>query len=236
MSVLTTIPRRTAALQYKALRLPYTVLEKQVVGRLLPADNPLRVQYERLLGSVDERAGRLTGDQALTDRGAALQRRAQVLETRRTVLEKAERLEAKAQSRKQDAEQTLQAEKHSAEQERLDAQRAKQEGVLEAVSQEAAEKRRVHDDADAAERAEKERIERQAEGRKQSVAERAKSEQERIAAEERAATAAPEAQIEDAVELAQAADQRRARADRMGELADAEAQSRRAERDTSAEA
>ena len=230
MSVLTALPRKTAALQYKALRLPYTVLEKQVVGRLAE-DSKLRLGYERALGRLDERAGRLTGDADLSRRGEALQRRAQVLETRTEVLTKAEQLEAKAQSRKQEAEQTLQAEKDRAEQQRREAARGKQEGVAEALADEEADKRRVAAEADAKEKAEKERIERQAASKQSAAEQRKKTQEQRIEVKLKADTAAPKAQLDDAVELVEDADQKRSRAERMGELADAEADTRRAERE-----
>jgi hypothetical protein len=100
------LPLRTAALQYRALRLPYLVFERQVVGRLRDT-SPLRLGYERALGQLDATVGHLTGDRELAERGDALQRRVQLLQTREAVLGKAERLQSKAQARKSEAEQTL---------------------------------------------------------------------------------------------------------------------------------
>ncbi|MCW2613782.1 MAG: putative translation initiation factor, family protein, partial [Frankiales bacterium] len=78
MNVLT-VPKKAAALEYSLLRLPATLVESQVVVRFLQDDSALRLGFERALGSLDEKAGRLLGDQALTARGSALRRRSDAL-------------------------------------------------------------------------------------------------------------------------------------------------------------
>jgi hypothetical protein len=219
-----TLPRKAAALQYKAWRLPATVVEKQLVSSLLADDSRLRLGYERALGSLDETAGRLFRDAELERRGTALRRRAQVLET-------ATELEAKAQARKAEAEQTLESEKQRAREQREQAQQGERESVQQALADEQADKRRVSAKAKNREQTEKQRVEQQAQERKQAAERARKDEERRIAAEVEADTAAPKAQLDDAVELKRAADSERSQADRMAELADAEAQSRRAERE-----
>jgi hypothetical protein len=74
MNVLT-VPRTVARLEYSALRLPLTLTENQV-GRLLEEDSALRLGFEKALGNLDARVGRLLGDPVLTRRGATLSRRA----------------------------------------------------------------------------------------------------------------------------------------------------------------
>lgn len=225
MNPLIALPLRTVALQYRALRLPYIVFEQQFVGRLRDTSS-LRLGYERAVGQLDATVGRLTGDRELAERGAALQRRVHVLRTRGAVLEKADRLESKAQARRGEAEQALQVERERAEQALAEAHQAAADGVQAALAQEEADKRRIAADADAEERVAKERAEAEADRRAQAAAERLHAEQQRIAGQEQAATAAPEAQLDDAVQLAAAAEQRKDHADRMGELADVEASSR----------
>src|SRR5687768_13742500 len=108
-----TLPRKAAALEYKLLRLPATLVESTLITRL-DDESPLRLAYEKALGSVDEKAGKLLDDESLTKRGSALRRRSEVLA-------KAVALEEKAEARKAEAQQTLQAEKQQAAQERQQA-------------------------------------------------------------------------------------------------------------------
>ena len=56
MNVLT-LPRSVAAIEYKALRLPATLLQSQVVGRFLDEESKLRLRFEKALGGLDEKAG-----------------------------------------------------------------------------------------------------------------------------------------------------------------------------------
>ena len=56
MNVLT-LPRSVAAIEYKALRLPATLLQTQVVVRFLEQDSKLRLGLEKALGALDEKAG-----------------------------------------------------------------------------------------------------------------------------------------------------------------------------------
>jgi hypothetical protein len=91
MNVLT-LPRTVAAIEYKALRLPATLLQKKVVVRFLEQDSKLRLGFEKTLGALDERAGSLLADKALADRGRVLRRRSEILE-------KAVQLEAVADQR-----------------------------------------------------------------------------------------------------------------------------------------
>jgi hypothetical protein len=68
------VPRSIARLQYAAARLPFTFLDEQVVARFWDQDVPIRVGFERWLGSLDLIAGRFLGDDEISGRGLALMR------------------------------------------------------------------------------------------------------------------------------------------------------------------
>lgn len=219
-----TIPRKAASLQYKLVRLPYTVIENQFVAKLLAQDSRARLAYERALGSLDERAGRLLGDSTLQRRGETLRRRSDILGTATT-------LEAKAEARKEEAAQKLTAEKEQAAQQRAEARTTQAEGARAAREAEREEKERIASETEAREKAEKERVEREAGQRTAKAKQTAAAQKKRIAAQEKADTAAPKAQLEDAAELSKGASKKRSQAERLGELADVEAKGRKAERE-----
>lgn len=66
--------RNLARLQYAAARLPLTVLDERVVARYWGQHAPVRVGFERWLGSLDVLAGRLLVDEEISRRGLALMR------------------------------------------------------------------------------------------------------------------------------------------------------------------
>jgi Carbohydrate-binding module 48 (Isoamylase N-terminal domain) len=72
---LITIPRRVAKLEYSAVRLPFALVGRHVVGRYWDDEAGVRRNFERLLGSLDQFAGRLLGDEDISRRGHALRRR-----------------------------------------------------------------------------------------------------------------------------------------------------------------
>src|SRR5512142_340151 len=57
------VPRNLAKLSYAAARLPLTVLDERVVARYWGQRAPVRVGFERWLGSLDVLAGRLLADE-----------------------------------------------------------------------------------------------------------------------------------------------------------------------------
>lgn len=222
-----TVPKKAATLQYELVRLPATLVENQLVVRLLDDDSKFRLAYERALGSLDETAGRLLDNETLEKRGAALRRRSDVLAT-------AVALEDKAAARKAEAEQTLQAKKKAVAQERQQANKTRQQGVQQAAQAERDEKERLGRETKAREQAEKQNVEQQAAERTEQAKHQAQADKARIAAEERADTAAPKAQFKEAGELAKTAQRRTTQAERLAKLADVEAQTRRAEREARA--
>jgi hypothetical protein len=222
MNVLT-LPRSVAALEYKALRLPATLLQSQVVVRFLDEDSKLRLGFERTLGSIDERAGALLANEELADRGRVLRRRSEILG-------KAVELEAVADQRKQAAEATLREGTKQAQKTREKARKNQREAVQETLREEQTEKQRAEQSAKARAAAEKQRVEAAAEAKAQAVTQQLDAQEARIDATEKARTAAPKAQLGTAVQEKKTADAERAKAERLGDLADAERESRKADR------
>ena len=68
------VPRSIARLQYAAARLPFTLIDEQVVARYWGQVALVWVGFERWLGSLDLLAGRLLGDDEISRRGLALMR------------------------------------------------------------------------------------------------------------------------------------------------------------------
>jgi hypothetical protein len=68
------VPRSIAKLQYAAVRLPFTVLEKRVVARHRGEGAFVRLGFELCLGSLDRFAGWLLADEQISRRGQALTR------------------------------------------------------------------------------------------------------------------------------------------------------------------
>jgi hypothetical protein len=68
------VPRSIAKLQYAAARLPFTLLDEYVIARYWGQDAPVRMGFERCLGSLDLLAGRLLADDEISRRGETLMR------------------------------------------------------------------------------------------------------------------------------------------------------------------
>lgn len=222
MNVLT-VPRTVAVLEYKALRLPATVVETQVVARFLDEESRVRLAYEKALGNVDSAVGKLLADDELTRRGTALSRRAEVLGT-------AVRLEEKAEQRKAEADEALQAKKSDAAEQRRTAEQEKAQELRRLREQEKAAKKAVKEKADAQEKAAAKALQSKAQAQIEAERRRLAETEQRIEQRTAERTAAPKAQLETAVERKTEADSERAAADRLAQLADAEREKRTADR------
>lgn len=220
MNVLT-IPRTAVALEYKALRYPAQLLETKVVAALLPEESSVRLAFERLLGTLDSTAGSLLADQGLKDRGRVLTRRADVVE-------KAASLEAKAQQRKEQADAQLRAETEQAQAKKAQAEQERKRKAEQLEAGKRAAKAAVEQTAQARKKAEKEAIGSAVDATLAAERDRADEQKARIDGQAQARTAAPKAELKTAVENTQAAQQHKADADRLAELADAEAAARQA--------
>lgn len=222
MDVLT-YPKKAVALEYRALSLPARLVETQVVTRLLEQDSVVRLSYERALGSLDETVGRLLGDADLERRGTALRRRTEVLE-------RAVTLEQEAAQKAAEAQESLQQGSQAARERRAAASKKAARRTTQALEQEKADKARIAEETDAREQAEKSRIEAQEKARAKAADDARRAEKARIAAAEKAVTAAPAAQLEDALEEQATSDAQRDKADTLAALAAKENENRAAER------
>ena len=68
------VRRNMAKVEYRAMRLPLAFLEERVVARHWDEEAFFRLAFERFLGSLDEFAGWLLSDDAISERGQALMR------------------------------------------------------------------------------------------------------------------------------------------------------------------
>jgi hypothetical protein len=138
-----TVPRGVAKIEYAAVRLPLSLLEKCVVTRYADDEAPVRLGFERFLGSLDGVAGWLLADDVIASRGRALRRRTEFLA-------KADQLDAKAQARRARAEEELRAEQEAARQSREETRREADETAFAALWQEQEEMQDARHEAEQA--------------------------------------------------------------------------------------
>jgi hypothetical protein len=215
-------PQAVLRLQYRIVRFPLQVIEERVVARM-GSEAPARLFYERSLGLLDSAVGNALGDLRLARRGGALAERSDALR-------RAAQLDAAADQARQQSSADLKATSDTAIKEQQDARAAKEREVDEARS--SAEKRKRAAQEAAAQRtaaAKKQADDVAAQHR--NAAEAAKrGKQARIRANEQKAAAAAKSKLDDAQARRTQADNKRAHADRVEELADSEKQKRQSER------
>ncbi len=214
MSILT-VPRSVAKIEYAAARLPLSLLEKCVIARYVDDEAPVRLGFERFLGSLDGVAGWLLADDVIASRGRALRRRA-------AFLAKADQLDAKAQARRAQAEEDLRAEQETALQVREETRREADETAFAALRQEQEEMQDARHEAAARATAEASQARRTADDRAAAADEAEQAAQRRISAQEEQATAAAKQQLSDAAGQHALAEERRRDADHLGQLTQGE--------------
>lgn len=213
------VPKTLASLEYTALRLPLTFLEKQVVARFLEPESGARLGFEKAVGSLDVAVARWIGDADRASRGAALSRKADVLT-------KAVQLEQKAAARKEQANGKLQQAKDTAEQQREQAQQRAKDDLHAIRTEQRSDKRAAQEKASAQTRANTAAVELERTAKLDAEKSRLRGQVNAIDARTSARTAAPAAQLNDAVEVSQRAAEQQQTATRLGTLADAEKASR----------
>jgi hypothetical protein len=207
-----TVPRRVAKIEYSAVRLPLSLLEKHVVARYADEEASVRLGFERLVGSLDGVAGWLLADDTIARRGRALRRRT-------AFLGKADQLDAKAQARRAQAEEDLHAEQEAARQAREQTRREADEKAAAALRRKQEEKQDARQQANARATVKKAQARRAAGDRAATVEQAEQAARRRISAQEKQATAAPKQQLSDAADQHASAEQRRKEADRLEQLA-----------------
>ena len=216
----TTIPFAVLGFQYKVARLPFQLIEDRLVARM-DAETPTRLFYERSLGAMDAAVGNVLGDAGLKKRGEALAERSDSLRRAARLDAAAARKEERAAA---DLTSTLDNLTEKSKRARASANRDVQQAWTDA------EERKNGAAQAAGERAEEEKhqADEVAARRTNSVTKTKHVAQESIRAHENKATAAMQSTLEDAQAKQAEADQRRAQAQQVEQLADAEKQKRQA--------
>lgn len=215
-----TIPRAVAGAEYTLLRLPLTLVERQVVARFLDEESHVRLGFEKALGGLDASVGRLLDDDDLTRRGSALARRAEVLTT-------AIALDEKAEARKQEAASTLSSARQEADRRRTQAEDKAQQEAVAVRERQQAEKRAAAEQAEAKARARTEAVARETAARVAAEEKELEARTSRVEERTQARTAKPKAQLQEAGALRADAQRDRKTADRLADLAEAERASRK---------
>lgn len=218
MDVLT-VPKSLVSLEYTALRLPLTFVQKQVVARFLEPESGTRLGFEKALGSLDVTVARWIGDTDRATRGAALSRKADALT-------QAVQLEAEAAARKEQATGALRQATDTAQQQREQAQQDVVDDQQAIRTEQQSDKHAAQDKTTAQRRAGTAAVERKRTAKLDAENTRLKGQVNALDASTAARSAAPAAQLNDAIEVAQGADEQQETATRLGSLADAEKASR----------
>ena len=205
-------PLAVLRFQYRIVRFPLQLIEERVVARM-GSDAPARLLYERSFGLLDVAVGNALGDVRLKKRGGALAERSDTLR-------RAAQLDGAAEQARQESAADLKATSDKAAEDKQDARAAKKIEVEEARSS-AEERKRVADEV-AAQRtaAAKKQADDVAAQRKNSVEAAKRDEHARITANEQKAAAAAKSKLDDAEAKRTEAATKRAKADRVEELAD----------------
>jgi hypothetical protein len=215
-------PLAVLRFQYRIVRFPLQLIEERVVARM-GTEVPARLFYERSLGLLDVAVGNALGDSRLEKRGGALAERSDALR-------RAAQLDAAANQVRQQSSADLKAKSDKAIEEQQNARAAKEREVEEARTS-AEERKRAAEEAAAQRTATaKKRADDVAAQRHNSAEAAKRTEQARIRANEQKAAAAAKSKLDDAQARRIEANTKRAQADRVEELADAEKQKRQSAR------
>ena len=214
-------PLAVLRLQYRIVRFPLQMMEAGVVARM-DSEAPARLFCDRSLG-LDAAVGNALGDWRLAKRGGARAERSDALR-------RAAQLDAAADQARQQSSADLKAKTDTAIEEQQDARAAKELEVDQARS--SAEDRKGAAEEAAAQRtaAAKKQADDVAAQRKNSAEAAKREKQARIRANEQKAAAAAKSKLDDAQARRTEADNKRAQADRVEELAGIEMQKRQSER------
>lgn len=214
------VPKTLASLEYTALRLPLTFVEKQLVARLLEPESSARLSFEKALGTLDVTVARWIGDDDRASRGRVLSRRADVLT-------KAVQLEHKAAAHKEQATGTLQQAKDTAEHQREQAEQRVKDDLHSIRTEQRSDKRAAQEKAAEQTSANTAAVERERAAKLDAEKSRLEGRVKAVDARTSARTAAPAAQLHDAVEVSRSAAEQEQTATRLSQLADGEKDRRR---------
>jgi hypothetical protein len=215
---ITDVPFAVMRIQYEIARLPLGLVAERVFSRM-DSEAPARLCVERSLGMLDMTAGTALRNPELKDRGAALIERSDQLR-------RAARLDAAATENIKQAGASVRATREQAVQQREDARAEKASAAKQARQEAQNRKRAAVEETEKRVAAGKKRADADA-AQRQGAVEAAKREEDSIIdAAEQSAVAAADAKLEDARDVHAEAVDKRAKADRIEELADAEKEQR----------
>jgi hypothetical protein len=220
MNILT-VPFTILRLQYTILRIPLQLVEDQLMSRLA-TESPARLMYERTLGVLDGAVGSALGDRDTERRGDALTERSDALARAAELDQDAARTEAEADT-------ALEIKRKQVNDGQAAAREAKQRDIEQARRREDERKQAAERDAEQRKQVAKKNADQLAAQRTQAAEAEHRAEQATLREAEKAAAAPAKAQLKDAANKQDEAADKRARADRVEKLAEAEKSKRRNE-------
>jgi len=215
-------PLAVLRFQYRIVRFPLQLIEERVVARM-GAEVPARLFYERSLGLLDVAVGNALGDSRLEKWGGALAERSDALR-------RAAQLDTAADQGRQQSGADLKAKSDKAIEEQQNARAHKRREVEEARTLAEERKRAAEETAAQRTASAKKRADDVAAQRHNSAEAAKRTEQARIRANEQKAAVAAKSKLDDAQARRTKANTKRAQANRVEELADAEKQKRQSAR------
>lgn len=211
-------PLAVLRLQYRIARFPLELIEQRVVSRM-DSEAPARLFYERSLGLLDAKVGNALGDKELADSGTALAKRSDALG-------RAARLDAAADRAQQQSRSDLKAKSNKAVKEQQDARKAAQGKIDDARASANEQKREASVASAQRTTAAKKRADEVAAQRTKAAEAAKREEHAKIRSNEQAVAKAVASKLEDAAEDRAEADAKRAQADQIEDLANAEKRKR----------
>jgi hypothetical protein len=218
------VPFAVLRFQYQLARYPLQLIEDRVITRIGP-EAPARLIYERSLGTLDAAVGNALGDAKLAERGAALVERSDTLG-------RAAKLEAKAAARLDQADNKLKVARDKAIEQRQEAQDENEQEIKQAREAAQERKREAIDTAQQQSAAARRQADQVAADRKAAAESTRRQAETRTRAAEKAAAKVAESKVDEAQDKRSEAAAKRAKADRLEQLANAEKEQRQAQRAT----
>lgn len=207
------------ALPYEFARLPLTVVDKTLAGRLAETSTP-RATLDRAIGSADKLAGGLLGNSDIAQRGVERIERSHKLLT-------AARLELEAEARLGQASQTAASGRQEATRKRQEAKDRASSGLVEADAAEARGKQEAKARAARTASAKKAAADQRAASRTATVERRKGRLDSAAEAKKTSAQRSAKAELDDARETKQSAAEARADAQRLSDLTEAKKRERK---------
>ncbi|BBY80759.1 IF2 family translation initiation factor [Mycolicibacterium pulveris] len=220
---ITDVPFAVLRFQYQLARFPLQVIEDRVVAKM-DAEAPARLFYERSLGKLDVTVGSVLDAPEVEQRGTALLERSDAL--RRAV-----QLEETATERVKQSNTELKQTREQAAHTKRQARAEKDRQIRQAQTGAQRRNRAAVENAEQRIAGGGKRADETAARRKQSVDSAKQQQRAEISRAEQQAAAAANVKLSDSADKRVAAANKRAQADQMEGLAEAEKQKRNADAD-----